>query len=144
MTVTLSSDKGSYSGTEVPMFTVEYDPSYNGKDVQLFTLNSITNSQTLINQRKATTSGITTFQYRPPNQGNYIFVARISACYIFFNCESSNKVTISVTGDLPCSPLDPLCNIKGFDYKPILYIAILVLIYLISKELGLFQMIGKR
>lgn len=138
--ISLTVNKGSFSGTEIPLFTVSYDVGYEGKNVYLSTQDS-TGGYTMVANAPANAQGKTTFTYRPSNQGNYTFVAQVGPCFIIFNCETSNKVTISITGDLPCNPLDPLCNIGaiGADYKFIAYIIIIVIIYLIAKDTGILN-----
>lgn len=143
--ISLSSDKGSYSGTETPVFTVQYSLDWIGKEVILSTQDA-TGGYTMVGRSIATSTGITTFQYRPSNQGNYVFVAQVTPCFIIFNCETSNKITISITGDLPCNPLDPLCNIgTGLNqYKWIAYLIIIIIIFMIIKETGILsQLRGK-
>jgi hypothetical protein len=144
MTVILTADKGSYSGSETPIFTVEYDPSYAGKEVILSVVGVV--GYTSIATKIADGTGRTTFQYRPSNKGNYTFVAQVTPCFIIFNCETSNKVTISVTGDLPCDPLDPLCNISSAvsDYKWIAYLIIIVIILMIIKDTGILSSLGRK
>ena len=138
--INLSSDKGSYSGTETPVFTVQYSLDWVGKEVILNTQDA-TGGYTMVDKAIATSTGITTFKYRPSNRGNYVFVAQVTPCFIFFNCETSNKITISITGDLPCNPLDPLCNIGKIteDYKWIAYLIIIIIILMIIKETGILS-----
>lgn len=151
MTVILTADKGSYSGSETPIFTVEYDPSYAGKEVILSVVG--VGGYTSIATKIADGTGRTTFQYQPSNKGNYTFVAQVTPCFIIFNCETSNKVTISVTGDLPCDPLDPICNISSAvsdissavsDYKWIAYLIIIVIILMIIKDTGILSSLRRK
>ncbi len=138
--ISLTSDKGSYSGSETPIFTVTYSPEYAGKEVILNT-QDLTGGYTRIATKIADSTGITTFQYRPSNQGNYTFIAQVTPCFVIFNCETSNKIIISITGDLPCNPLDPLCNIANVvsDYNWIAYLIIIVIILMIIKETGILS-----
>ena len=137
--ISLSVNKGYFSGTETPLFTVSYS-AYEGKDVYLSTQDS-TGGYTMVAKAAANAQGITTFTYRPSNQGNYVFVAQVGPCFIIFNCETSNKVMISITGDLPCNPLDPLCNIgkTADNFKWIAYLIIIVIIFMIARDIGILQ-----
>jgi len=138
--ISLSVNKGNFSGTETPLFTITYDVAYEGKEVYLST-QDVTGGYTMVAKAPATSQGLTTFTYRPSNQGTYVFVAQVGPCFIFFNCETSNKITISIIGDLPCNPLDPLCNIgkAADDFKWIAYLIIIVIIFMIAKDIGILQ-----
>lgn len=138
--ITLSSDKGSYSGTETPIFTVTYSSDYIGKEI-ILNLQEATGSFTMIDKKLGDATGVAVFNYRPSNQGNYTFVAQATPCFIIFNCETSNKIVISITGNLPCNPLDPLCNAKPIwgELKWVAYAIILVMAFLFIRDLGLLR-----
>lgn len=109
---TLTADKGSYDASETPIFTVRYSPDWIGKEI-ILSKQEATGEYISVATATANSTGITTLNYKPVNSGNHTFVAQITPCAIFLNCSTSNKLTISITGDLPCNPLDPLCSSLG-------------------------------
>lgn len=94
--LSLSADKGVYLPTEIPIFTAKYDPKWAGKSISL-SYQEVTGGYTQVAIAIATASGITQFEFKPNTIGQTTFISQIFPCAIVLNCETSNKVNITVS-----------------------------------------------